>query len=140
MTNEHQFPTSKKVAAWTVHLYTISGGIIGMVALSLAANNKIREAFLLLILALFVDGTDGILARRINIKTVLPHFDGAMTDNVIDVLNFVWVPIFIMVEQDLLPHPAWLVIPVVAAMYAYGQVDMKTEDALSKLSTLSGFA
>ena len=88
-----------------------------------------RPAFLLLILTLLIDATDGIFARRVRVKETLPRFDGAMVDNLIDVLNYVWIPVFIMVSQDLLPHPLWLSVPVLAAMYAYGQVDMKTENA-----------
>lgn len=100
-----------------------------MYALLLATESNVRAAFLLLILAMLIDATDGILARRVKVKEVLPHFDGAMIDNVIDVLNYVWVPVFIMVSQDLLPNPLWMAVPILAAMYAYGQVDMKTEDA-----------
>ena len=94
-----------------------------------AADSKVRPAFLLLILALLIDATDRIFARRVRAKETLPHFDGAMVDNVIDVLNYVWIPVFIMVSQDLLPHPLWLAVSVLAVMYACGQVDMKTENA-----------
>jgi phosphatidylcholine synthase len=52
-----------------------------------------------------------------------------MVDNVIDTLTFLWIPVFIMVNESLLPHPAWLVVPVIAGLYAYGQVNMKTEDS-----------
>lgn len=123
-------PTHRqRTAAWMVHLYTMSGGIIGIYALILATEGKVRYTFLLLILTMFIDSTDGILARRARVKQVLPHFDGAMIDNVIDVLTYVWIPVFIMVSEKLIPHTAWIIMPVVAAMYAYGQVNMKSEDA-----------
>ncbi len=117
-----------KVAAWLVHIYTGTGGIVGMFALFAAADGKIDLAFLLLIVTMLIDATDGILARRANIRQVLPHFDGAMLDNVIDVLTFVWVPVFIMWKENLLPHHLWVIVPIMAALYAYGQADMKTED------------
>lgn len=119
----------RKLAAWLVHLYTASGGVIGLFALYEASRDNIRQSFLLLIITGLIDGTDGILARRVNVKKVLPNFDGAMIDNIIDVLTYVWVPIFIIGSQNLLPHPLWLAVPVIAAMYAYGQVNMKTDDA-----------
>ncbi|MBL8119761.1 MAG: hypothetical protein J0L63_00745 [Anaerolineae bacterium] len=121
--------TKPKWMAWLVHLYTASGGVIGMFALFDAAQGRVREAFLLLIITGLIDGTDGILARKVNVRKVLPNFDGGMIDNVIDVLTYVWVPIFIIATQNLLPHPIWIAVPVIAALYAYGQVNMKTDDA-----------
>lgn len=100
-----------------------------MFALFAAASGQVRAAFALLITAAMIDATDGILARKVGVRAVLPRFDGGMVDNVIDVLTFVWVPVFIMGSQGLLPHPLWTAVPVLASLYAYGQVDMKTEDA-----------
>jgi len=119
----------RKVKAWLVHLYTMSGGVMGMFALFAAAQGQVRQAFFLLFIAMLIDATDGILARKVDVRRVLPNFDGSMVDNVIDVLTYVWVPVFIMGSQNLLPHLAWLAVPVIAALYAYGQVNMKTDDA-----------
>ncbi|MCA0457336.1 MAG: CDP-diacylglycerol O-phosphatidyltransferase [Chloroflexi bacterium] len=119
----------QKIAAWLVHLYTASGGIVGMFALYWAAQGQPRHAFFLLGIAMLIDGTDGILARRVGVRRVLPNFDGAMIDNVIDVLTYVWVPVFIMASQNLLPNVIWTAVPVIAALYAYGQTNMKTDDA-----------
>lgn len=119
----------RKFAAWLVHLYTASGGVIGVFALFAAAEGRIRDAFLLLLLTSLVDATDGILARLVRVRDVLPDFDGAMVDNVIDVLTFVWIPLFIIWSESLLPAPAWIAVPVLAAMYAYGQTNMKSEDS-----------
>jgi phosphatidylcholine synthase len=121
--------TNRKIKAWLVHLYTASGGVVGMFALFAAANGQIRIAFMLLILAAMIDATDGIMARKVGVRTVLPKFDGGMVDNVIDVLTYVWVPVFIMGSQNLLPHLLWTAVPILASLYAYGQVNMKTDDA-----------
>jgi len=94
----------------------------------LAARGDTREAFLLLIGALVVDATDGILARRVRVGEHLPQFSGAQLDDAIDVFTYIYVPLFIIAREQLLPHPAWLVLPVVAGLYAYGQRAMKTED------------
>lgn len=114
--------------AWAVHLYTAIGGVVGMFALFAAADGRVRDAFLLLVVSMVIDATDGVLARRAQVSKVLPYFSGANMDNVIDTLTFVWVPVFIMWSEKLLPHPAWTIIPIIAALYAYGQVEMKTED------------
>ncbi len=120
---------NRKLAAWLVHLYTASGGVIGMFALFAASEGRMRDAFLLLIVTNIIDSTDGILARRVGVHDVLPYFDGGMVDNVVDVLTFIWVPIFIMWKAELLPAPIWIAVPSLAALYAYGQVEMKTADA-----------
>ncbi len=119
----------RQFAAWLVHVYTALGGVIGMFALFATLEGRTRHAFLLLIVTIVIDATDGILARRVRVREVLPNFDGAMMDNVIDVLTYVWVPVVIMWAEKLLPGTWWYVVPVLAALYAYGQAHMKTEDA-----------
>lgn len=119
----------QKAAAWSVHFYTACGGLIGMVALLTAARGDLRTTFILLVFTMIIDGTDGILARRVRVREVLPRFDGASLDNVIDVLTYGYIPIFIMMQTGVLPHPAWALVPTAALLYAYGQVDMKTPDS-----------
>ena len=119
----------RQLAAWLVHLYTATGGVVGIFALFAAAEGRTEDAFLLLILTSVIDATDGLMARAVRVWDVLPGFDGAMVDNVVDVLTFVWVPIFIMWSENLLPASGWIAVPVLAALYAYGQTNMKTDDA-----------
>lgn len=119
---------NKKIAAWTVHAYTSAGGIIGLFALFEASQDRLHSAFLLLLATVFIDATDGTLARTAQVKQVLPNFSGAEIDNVIDFFTYVWVPVFIMWKANLLPHPALCAVPVFAALYAYGQVNMKSAD------------
>jgi len=114
--------------SWLVHAYTASGGVLGLFALLAAGVGATREAFLLLMAAIFIDSTDGILARRVGVGKHLPRFSGARVDDAVDVLTYIYVPLFIIAREDLLPHPAWLVPPLLAGLYAYGQSDMKTED------------
>lgn len=121
--------TIQQVRAWGVHLYTAIGGVVGMFALFSAADGNIRQAFVLLFVSVIIDATDGILARRFQVRVVLPDFDGAMIDNVIDILTFVWIPIFIMWHEALLPSNMWLIVPMISGLYAYGQVNMKTADS-----------
>lgn len=120
--------STRSATAWLVHLYTAAGGIIGMLALFVAAQGDIRTAFLLLLLTIVIDATDGLLARAVRVQEILPEFDGAMVDNVIDFLTFIWIPVFIIGSLDILPHILWITVPIIAGLYAYGQVDMKTPD------------
>ncbi len=117
-----------KTIAWLVHLYTASGAVFGMLALLSAARGEVRRAFLFLCVAALIDGTDGILARRVKVSEILPNFSGAYLDNAVDVLTYIFVPLFIIVWEGLLPAWWWIIPPTLAAMYAYGQVNMKTED------------
>jgi phosphatidylcholine synthase len=117
-----------QLASWLVHAYTASGGVMGFFALLAASKGESRQAFLLLMLAFFVDVTDGILARRVGVRIHLPRFSGARIDDAVDVLTYIYVPLFILAQEGVLPHAAWLVPPLLAGLYAYGQSDMKTDD------------
>jgi phosphatidylcholine synthase len=99
-----------------------------MWALFAAAGGEIRLAFLLLFVTVVIDSTDGILARKVRVSEVLPNFSGAMIDNIIDFLTFIWIPVFIMGSTGLLPSPVWITVPIIAGLYAYGQINMKTPD------------
>lgn len=118
----------RQLAAWLVHLYTMSGGIVGMFALFSAADGQTRVAFFLLTISMLIDATDGLMARRVQVTKALPNFSGARVDDAIDTLTFIWVAIFIMWVEKLLPHPMWTIVPVIAGLYAYGQINMKSED------------
>src|SRR5690349_19948493 len=113
---------SIKIAAWAVYDYTYAGGIIGLFALFEASQNRLHSAFLLLLATVFIDATDGTLARAAHVKQVLPNFSSTDIDNVSDFFTYVWVPVFVMWKSNLLPHPALCAVPVLAALYAYGQV------------------
>ena len=119
---------TRQLLSWGVHAYTASGGILGFLALLAAAGDDTRGAFLLLMAAFAIDATDGLLARRARVDEHLPRFSGAAVDDAVDVFTYIYVPLFIIAREGLLPHPAWLAFPILAGLYAYGQRDMKTED------------
>lgn len=86
--------------------------------------------------ATFVDATDGVLARRARVKEVVPHFDGARLDDIVDYLNYVLVPVVLARAAHLLPAgPAGLAVaalPLLASCYAFCQADAKTADHFFK--------
>jgi phosphatidylcholine synthase len=126
---ENEYSYKKKIVCWSIHLYTALGGIAGLFSLIFASQGKFNEAFLLLILQMVIDATDGMLARRLAISKVLPEFDGGEMDNVIDIFTYAWIPVFIIYQLNILPTPWLLIVPVIASLYAYGQVNMKSDDA-----------
>ena len=52
---------------------------------------------------MFIDCTDGTLARRVRVKEVLPQFDGSKLDDIVDYLNYALVPIVLVHRAGLLP-------------------------------------
>ena len=75
-TRATQETPQRRLAAWSVHLFTAFGTICTLGALSAIYQNDIRVAFLWLSLAVVIDAMDGALARLVRVKEVLPVFDG----------------------------------------------------------------
>jgi len=93
---------SKTLIAYTVHLFTVSGVFFSFLALNAAVNGNITFVFIFLALALFVDGIDGTLARWADVKLHTPIINGEVLDNIIDFLNYVFVPAFVLYTIDFL--------------------------------------
>lgn len=119
---------AENLKAWGVHLYTMLGGVIGMLALVAISNEQIQYAWILLIIALVIDMTDGMLARRYRVSEVIPNFDGAKIDDLIDFLTYVWAPVLVIYVTGLISNPLWLALPVIGSLYAYGRPSMKEID------------
>jgi phosphatidylcholine synthase len=91
----------------------------------------VRAAFLWLAAATFIDATDGWLARLARVRERTPGFDGAKLDDIVDYLTFVFVPVLLIVEMDLVPLA--LEVPIAAAVllasaYGFANADAKTDD------------
>jgi phosphatidylcholine synthase len=125
-------PTKRqKLLAWSAHLLTASGAIWGLLTLLAIANGEWISAFAWMGVAIVVDSLDGFLARRVRVKEVLPEFDGALLDNILDFLNYVFVPAFFLSQSTLLPDPVGVLgatLILLASSYQFCQDDAKTED------------
>ncbi len=118
-------------AAWGVHAYTASGAIIAFLALAAIGEHRFVDVFRWLSLAFFVDCTDGALARAVGVKRVLPHYDGARLDDIVDYLTYVVVPIFLLHEAGRFPagHASLVAAaPLLASAYGFCRSDAKTDD------------
>ena len=60
--------------AWSVHLLTCTGIIVGFFALISVFNNDQTSAFLFLGLALIIDAIDGTLARKFKVSIYVTIF------------------------------------------------------------------
>lgn len=120
-----------KLLAYAVHAFTASGLIFSMLAVNSIAQGEFHQSLIWLFGAYMVDAIDGTLARKAKVKEVLPDFDGRMLDYVIDFLNFVFIPAYLVLKIDALPQsveiPLVVLILLVSA-YHYGNLKAVTTD------------
>lgn len=128
---------SIRIKALLVHLLTATGAVFAMLAMLAAVEEKWSLMFLWLVVAFFVDGIDGPLARKYEVKKNAGEFDGELLDLIIDYLTYVFVPAYALFKSDLLPGwTGWIAIIVItfaSAMY-FADTRMKTKD-----NSFSGF-
>ncbi len=121
-----------RLCAWGVHLYTALGAVAGLVSIEYAARGDFRASFIAMAVAIAIDSSDGPLARMLEVRRRIPHFDGAMLDNVVDYLNYVLAPVFLMLRAGILrPGYGGLGLAgfvMVASGYGFCHVDAKTDD------------
>ena len=120
---------SKAVA---VHLYTASGAVLALLMLVAAFQGEAVKALWLMLASLLIDSTDGLLARRFRVSEALPFFDGALLDNIVDYMTYVFAPVVLLWSEGYLPDGnAGIVLaalPLLASSYQFCRVDAKTED------------
>ena len=100
------------ILPWIAHLYTASGAVIALLATGVTFAHNFRAVFIYFVVATFVDATDGALARALKVKERLPDFDGARLDDIVDYLAYVFVPVLVVWQAELVP----VAFPVCAAM------------------------
>jgi phosphatidylcholine synthase len=126
-----------QIKALAVHLFTATGAVFAMLAMLAAVDGEWDMMFLWLVVAFAVDGIDGPLARRYDVKTHAGEFDGVLLDLIIDYLTYVFIPAFALFKSGLLPGwTGWFAIIVItfaSAMY-FADTRMKTKD-----NSFSGF-
>lgn len=124
----------QRAAAWAVHAYTATGSVFGLLFVVAAVEGRLREAFAWSFCAMIVDASDGTLARRFAVKEHVPEFDGALLDNVIDYLTYVFAPLVLLQQNGYLPDGATglavAALPLLASCYQFCRTDAKTDDHL----------
>lgn len=125
-------PSRKRVMmAWLTHLVTASSAVWGMLAILAITNGAWLQAFWWMAVAVAIDSFDGTLARRVQVKHVLPKIDGALLDNIVDYLNYVFVPAYFLYFADLLPggfKSIGAALMLLSSAYQFSQTDAKTDD------------
>jgi phosphatidylcholine synthase len=118
--------------AAAVHLYTASGAVLGLLIVLAAIDGNVSRALWLGLATMVIDGTDGMLARRFRVKERIPWFDGAMLDNIVDYLTYVFAPVVLLLQTGYLPEGTTgtlvAAIPLVASCYQFCRADAKSDD------------
>src|SRR5215210_4983735 len=125
--------TLRKFLAWCVHIYTASGLVAaaGMAVLIVRGGDaSFRWAFALMLVATFIDSTDGWLARRARVKEVVPSFDGRRLDDLVDFHTYTTLPLLLIWRAGVLSDGQqwWLFLPLLASAYGFSQTNAKTDD------------
>lgn len=130
------FSAFQRLSAWMVHVFTATAAVMGLMALMHIHQHHYLQAMWWMAAAVIVDALDGTLARKLHVKTIIPHLDGALLDNLVDFLTYVMVPCFFLyIHPDLLPQNTaiWsLSAVIIASAYQFCQIDAKTSDHFFK--------
>jgi phosphatidylcholine synthase len=121
-------------AAWLVHGYTAAGTAIAFLTVVAVIEGDTVRALWLGLVAMVVDGTDGMLARRLRVKERIPWFDGALLDNIVDYMTYAFTPMVLLWSTGHLGEgtsaTVLAVVPLLASAYQFCRVDAKTSDHL----------
>jgi phosphatidylcholine synthase len=127
--------TAPQAKAFSVHLLTASGSFLAFLSLVAASEERWTAMFWWLGLAMLVDGIDGPIARKLQVKDVLPTWSGDTLDNIIDYVTYVLIPAFALYQSGFmgegLSFLSAAIIVVSSAIY-YADTGMKTKENFFK--------
>lgn len=115
-----QSPRFSLLRAWAVHLYTATALILSLLAVNAIVEKQAFATVIFMAIAMAIDGTDGILARRWEVKKWIPTFDGRKLDDIIDYLTYTFIPVFFMNQFQIVSGPWQMVSALVLLASAYG--------------------
>lgn len=116
-----------KFFALSVHLLTASGVVFGLWSLLMILEGKPAFSLWLLALAAAIDSIDGTLARKADVTRHTPHIDGALLDNLVDYLTWVFLPIVWGYVFLNIPFIVCSVVLLVS-LFGFSHTKAKTED------------
>jgi len=118
-----------KLLAYSVHAYTATGLLFGALIAADIMQGNYRRAFIWMIVTVLIDATDGTFARKVRVKEVVPHIDGRKLDDIVDYVNYTFLPLLMIAGANWLPAPGWLwvSVPLVASVFAFVNTGAKEE-------------
>ena len=123
----------RRAVAYGVHLYTALGLVAAAgieIQVVRGGDEAFRLAFALMALATVIDGTDGWLARRVDVKLHAARIDGRRLDDIIDFHTYTSLPLLLLWRAGIVsPDHEWcLILALLASAYGFSQTRAKTED------------
>lgn len=127
-----QSHSRQRLAAISVHVYTALGVVLALLMVHMSYAGEVEIVLWLFLAAMIIDGSDGFLARHFRVKEVMPEFDGALLDNIIDYITYAFSPMVLLWSTGYLPE-GWLggvvaSVPLLASCFQFCRSDAKTDD------------
>jgi phosphatidylcholine synthase len=123
--------TLRKLRASAVHAYTASGGLFAFLAAGelCTPTPDPRVVLVMLLVAVFVDATDGPLARLWDVKTWAGQIDGRTIDDIVDYLTFTFIPLLLVWRMKWVPEPAalWIAPALILSLLGFANISAKNE-------------
>ena len=123
----------QRALAYAVHVYTASGiGLAFWAAMEIgSARPDPRLVFALLAGTVFIDATDGPLARRWHVKRWAAAIDGRTIDDIVDYITYTFLPLLLVWRMGWVPDPAaaWIVPALIASLFGFANTGAKDEEA-----------
>jgi phosphatidylcholine synthase len=114
--------------AYLVHVYTATGAVWALLSLVAIEASDYRLALIWLVVATFVDATDGWLARFARVDRHATLFDGARIDDIVDYTTYVLVPGVLLLHAGRLPG-GWIGVTIVCGMLLASAFGFTRRDA-----------
>jgi phosphatidylcholine synthase len=124
--------------AYLVHVYTATGAVCALMALIAIDAFDYRLALIWLVVATFVDATDGWLARLARVDRHANLFDGARIDDIVDYTTYVLVPGVMLLHAGRLPG-GWIGVTVVSGMLLASALGFARRDAKTTAATTADY-
>jgi phosphatidylcholine synthase len=126
----HARPLPRRGVGYLAHAYTASGLLLVVFATHLVLQQNYALALVALVVCIVIDSTDGVLARRLQVKQSAHRIDGRRLDDIVDFLSFVFVPLLLALRAGLLIEPAGAIaaVAMVASVFGFSRVDAKQDE------------
>lgn len=95
------------------------------------ADGAYARCFAWLGLALLIDGVDGMFARLVGVKQVLPRYSGDRLDNVVDYVTYVFVPVLALLHAKIFDGTQGLILAsgvLLSSLYHFADDGSKSAD------------
>jgi len=116
-----------KIKALSVHIFTASGGLLALWALLFIVEGDAKFSLILLAAAALIDSVDGTLARWVDVGIYTPQIDGALLDNIVDYLVWVFMPVAWAYYFLHLPFLAGAAV-LICSLLGFSHTQAKTEE------------